>query len=71
MLCFLFVAWLVWRKRWRWYVIVPAAVYPLALSFARVYSGDHYVIDLLAGYLYAAAVFMLVGWYWRRHDLPE
>ena len=71
MLCFLFVAWLVWRKSWRWYVIVPAAVYPLALSFARVYSGDHYVIDLLAGYLYAVAVFMLVGWYWRRHDLPE
>jgi membrane-associated phospholipid phosphatase len=71
MLCFLFVAWLVWRKSWRWYVIVPAAVYPLALSFARVYSGDHYVIDLLAGYLYAVAVFMLVGWYWRRHELPE
>jgi len=71
MLCFLFVAWLVWRKSWRWFVIVPATLYPLALSFARVYSGDHYVIDLLAGYLYAVAVFMLVGWYWRRHDLPE
>jgi membrane-associated phospholipid phosphatase len=71
MLCFLFVAWLVWRKRWRWFVIVPATLYPLALSFARVYSGDHYVIDLLAGYLYAAAVFMLVNWYWRRHDFPD
>jgi membrane-associated phospholipid phosphatase len=71
MLCFLFVASLVWRKRWRWYVVVPAAVYPLALSFTRVYSGDHYVIDLLAGYLYAAAAFLAVNWYWRRHELPE
>jgi membrane-associated phospholipid phosphatase len=71
MLCFLFVAALVWRKRWRWYVIVPAAIYPLALSFARVYSGDHYVIDLLAGYAYAAGAFFAVGWYWRRNQLPE
>lgn len=71
MLCFLFVAGLVWSRRWRWFVIVPAALYPLALSFARVYTGDHYVIDLLAGYLYAAAVYMAVGWYWRRHDLPD
>ena len=70
MLCFLFVAALVWQKRWRWYVIVPAAVYPLALSFARVYSGDHYVIDLLAGYVYAAAAFYGVNRYWRRHELP-
>jgi len=71
MLCFLFVAALVWRRRWRWYVIVPAAFYPLVLSFARVYSGDHYVIDLLAGYAYAVGSFMLVGWYWRRNQLPE
>jgi len=71
MLCFLFVAALVWRRRWRWYVIVPAAFYPLVLSFARVYSGDHYVIDLLAGYAYAVGAFMLVGWYWRRNELPE
>jgi membrane-associated phospholipid phosphatase len=71
LLCFLFVAGLVWRKRWRWFVIVPAALYPLTLSFARVYSGDHYVIDLLAGYLYAAAVYMAVGWYWHRHELPD
>ena len=70
-LCFLFVAALVWRRSWRWWVIVPAALYPLALSFARVYTGDHYVIDLLAGYAYAAAAFFAVGWYWRRHELPQ
>lgn len=71
MLCFLFVASLVWRRSWRWWVIVPAAVYPLALSFARVYTGDHYVIDLLAGYLYAVVVFYAVNRYWRRNELPQ
>jgi membrane-associated phospholipid phosphatase len=71
MLCFLFVAALVWRKRWRWFVIAPAALYPLLLSFARVYTGDHYVIDLLAGYLFAIAAFLAVGWYWRRNELPD
>jgi membrane-associated phospholipid phosphatase len=71
MLCFLFVASLVWRKRWRWFVVAPAALYPLMLSFARVYSGDHYVIDLIAGYLFAVAAFLAVGWYWRRNELPE
>ncbi|HST24718.1 MAG TPA: phosphatase PAP2 family protein [Gaiellaceae bacterium] len=70
MLCFIFVATLVWNRRWRWWAIVPAAFYPLALSFARVYTGDHYVVDLLAGYVYAVAAFLVVGWYWRRHDLP-
>jgi len=71
MLCFLFVAWLVWHRSWRWWVIVPAAVYPLALSFARVYTGDHYVIDLLAGYLYATLTFWAVNRYWRRNELPK
>jgi membrane-associated phospholipid phosphatase len=70
MLCFLFVALLAWRTRWRWLVVVPAAFYPLILSFVRVYTGDHYVIDLLLGYAYAVAAFLAVGWYWRRNDLP-
>jgi membrane-associated phospholipid phosphatase len=71
MLCFLFVAGLVWHKRWRWFVIVPAALYPLMLSFVRVYTGDHYVVDLLAGYAYAAAAYVGVAWYWQRHELPD
>ena len=71
MLCFLFVASLAWRTRWRWWVIAPAAVYPLALSFARVYTGDHYVIDLIAGYLYALVTFLAVNRYWRRNELPR
>jgi len=71
MLCFVFVAAFVWGTRWRWPVIAVASIYPLALSFARVYTGDHYVIDLLAGYVYAIGAYIAVSWYWRRHELPE
>ena len=71
MLCFVFVVALAWRTRWRWPVVALASFYPLALSFARVYTGDHYVVDLLAGYLYAVAAYLVVGWYWRRNELPQ
>ncbi|PUA80458.1 phosphatase PAP2 family protein [Nocardioides currus] len=50
-----------WRSPWRWVVLG----YPLAMSFALVYYAEHYVIDILAGFL-AAAVVML-GWgAWER-----
>ena len=70
MLCFIFVAGLAWTTRWRWWVVGAAALYPLALSFARVYTGDHYVVDLVAGYIYAAAAYLVVRWYWRHNQLP-
>jgi len=70
-LVFLFVAGLAWRTRWRWAALGVGVMYPLALSFARVYTGDHYVIDLVIGYLYAAAAFFAVNWYWRRLRLPD
>jgi membrane-associated phospholipid phosphatase len=31
--------------------------YPLAMAFALVYSGEHYVADILLGWIYALAVF--------------
>jgi len=43
------------RSPWRWLL----ALYPLAMSTALVYMGEHYVIDVLAGALLASAV--LVG----------
>jgi membrane-associated phospholipid phosphatase len=70
-LVFLFVAGLAWRTRWRWPAVAVGVAYFLALSFARVYTGDHYVIDLVIGYAYAAAAFVGVNRYWRRHQLPE
>lgn len=43
------------------------ALYPLAMAFALVYSGEHYVVDCLAGWVYASATFVSVNlWFeWR------
>lgn len=35
-------------------------LYPMAMSFALVYGGEHYVIDIIAGWIYAAATFIAV-----------
>jgi membrane-associated phospholipid phosphatase len=43
----------------RWWPVLLA--YPLAMTFTLVYSGEHYVIDVLVGWAYVAAVFLLVG----------
>lgn len=65
---FPFLVWLVlWRlfPRWGWL----AVVYPLAMTFAVIYAGEHYLIDCLVGWLYAAIAFLAV-WggpsAWRR-----
>jgi membrane-associated phospholipid phosphatase len=51
------VLWQLW-PRWGWLVVL----YPLAMGIAVIYSGDHYLIDVLAGWLFAAVVFALVWW---------
>lgn len=43
-------------SRWRYLLVL----YPLTMGFALVYLGEHYVIDLIAGLLYAAAVEVIV-----------
>jgi membrane-associated phospholipid phosphatase len=70
-LCFLFVLTLLWKTRWRWCALFVGVLYPLAQSWAVVYTGNHYVIDLLVGYLYALAALGGVGLFWRRRGLPE
>jgi membrane-associated phospholipid phosphatase len=45
------------RKRW-WPLLLA---YPLAMTFTLVYSGEHYVIDVLVGWLYVGITFLLVG----------
>ena len=50
------------RRRW-WPVLLS---YPLAMTFTLVYSGEHYVIDVLVGWLYVAGTFALVGLAERR-----
>jgi len=49
------VVWEVWPK-WGW----AAVLYPLGMSFAVIYLGEHYAIDVIVGWTYAAAAFSLV-----------
>ncbi|GIF15142.1 PAP2 superfamily protein [Actinoplanes teichomyceticus] len=44
------------RKRW-WPLL---ALYPLAMTFTLVYSGEHYVIDVLVGWAYVVFAFTVV-----------
>jgi membrane-associated phospholipid phosphatase len=48
------------------YVRPVLAVYPLAMTLALVYSGEHYVVDCVAGWIYAVAVFASVNWAFER-----
>jgi hypothetical protein len=68
---FLFVVTVLWSTRWRWWALGLGAVYPLAQSFAVVYTGNHYVVDLLIGFAYAAAALFGVRWFWRKRGFPE
>jgi membrane-associated phospholipid phosphatase len=40
--------------RVRWWLRVVLVVYVLAMGLTLVYAGEHYVIDVLVGWLYAA-----------------
>jgi membrane-associated phospholipid phosphatase len=40
-------------RKWRWLL----AIYPLLMALTLVYTGEHYVIDILFGWLYAAVVY--------------
>ena len=51
----------------RWWPLLLA--YPLAMTFTLVYTGEHYVIDVLVGWAYVGVVFLVVGLaerWWRR-----
>ena len=57
----------------RWPTRIVLAAYPLAMGFGLVYAGEHYVADVLMGWLYVAVVMFAVAraerwWRQRRHD---
>jgi membrane-associated phospholipid phosphatase len=55
-----------WRFASRW-ARVPLALYPPAMAFALVYTGEHYLVDCIAGWVYASASFVAVNlWFERR-----
>ena len=47
------------RSAWRWLLLL----YPFLMSFGLVYYGEHYVIDILAGFALAAAVLGACSWW--------
>jgi membrane-associated phospholipid phosphatase len=44
------------------------ALYPPAMAFALVYTGEHYVVDCIAGWLYAVATFFAMNWLFARRE---
>ena len=57
----LLLAMYLWRLVPR-YVRPLLALYPIAMSLALVYLGEHYVVDCIAGWAYAVAAFVSVNW---------
>jgi hypothetical protein len=55
------VAVFLWPRARRWLRVV-LALYPLAMGFTLVLEGEHYVADLLVGWLYVLAVMLLWRW---------
>ena len=57
----------------RWWPLLLA--YPLAMTFTLVYTGEHYVTDVLVGWLYVALTFIGVGlgerWWARRRAVTS
>ena len=49
-----------WRLVPRWWRPL-LALYPPAMAFSLVYTGEHYVVDCLAGWAYAVTTFMAVN----------
>jgi hypothetical protein len=66
----LFVLTLARGTRWR-RVAWLAVLYPLVQSLAVVYTGNHYVVDLLIGAVYAVGAFAAVQLLWRRRGWPQ
>jgi membrane-associated phospholipid phosphatase len=55
----------VWKKLGR-VGRVLMVIYTLAMAASLVYGGEHYVFDVLVGYLYVAIVLVLASWWERR-----
>jgi membrane-associated phospholipid phosphatase len=71
MLVFLFVAAYVRPSRLRWPITLVASLYPIAMGFCVVYTGNHYVVDLLFGFAFAIGAFVGVPALAHRRALPS
>jgi membrane-associated phospholipid phosphatase len=61
----------VWRFVPRW-ARPLLLLYPVLMSLALVYAGEHYVVDCVAGFVYAGATYAAVNkvWVWRERRAP-
>ncbi|PZF85769.1 phosphatase PAP2 family protein [Jiangella anatolica] len=50
------VAVTLWGLTRRWWLRAVIVAYPLSMAFTLVYGGEHYVVDVLLGWLYVAGV---------------
>jgi membrane-associated phospholipid phosphatase len=71
-LVFLTVASILLRRgvRYRWPLVGVAFSYPLLQSLAVVYTGNHYLIDIAIGFVFAFAAFAATNRVWRRLGVP-
>ncbi|MGF7082627.1 phosphatase PAP2 family protein [Mucilaginibacter sp. UYCu711] len=56
---------MVFYRRYKW--VLPAAlIWAAAISFAQVYVGVHYPVDVITGAIYGTLVGLLFGWiFWK------
>ena len=54
------------RTRWARPLLV---LYPLAMTWALVYTAEHYFIDCVVGWIYAIAAFVAVSWVADRYQV--
>jgi len=71
-LVFLTVAGLLLARpgRFRRSLVALCALYPLLQGLAVVYTGNHYVVDIVIGFAFATAAFVVTNRVWRRLELP-
>lgn len=61
-----------WPLARHWWWKVPLALFPPAMAFTLVYGGEHYVVDVLAGWAYVGVTILLArAWERRRRFRPE
>jgi membrane-associated phospholipid phosphatase len=54
---------------WRlvpWWARPVLALYPVAMAFSLVYGAEHYVVDCVAGWVYATGTYLAVEWAFAR-----
>jgi membrane-associated phospholipid phosphatase len=61
----LLIALILWPLVPRWARIL-LALYPIAMTYALVYTAEHYVVDILLGWLYTVIAFFAVNWLFDR-----